>query len=142
VFKDELLEWCEKGYDYIGAPWVRIPPPNKKVIFNLSKFLLGKVGNGGFCIRNVQKFYRSAIFYRPLSWLFPKNEDFFWCLMMPKLNPFFSIPSAAVALRFAFELDPSDCYKKLGDQLPFGCHAWEKYEPEFWSAFIPQATPD
>ena len=21
VFKDELLYWCDKGYDYIGAPW-------------------------------------------------------------------------------------------------------------------------
>ncbi|MFR9592423.1 MAG: DUF5672 family protein, partial [Rikenellaceae bacterium] len=26
VFRDELLEWCDKGYDYIGAPW-----PKKKI---------------------------------------------------------------------------------------------------------------
>ena len=23
VFKDELLEWATKGYDYIGAPWLK-----------------------------------------------------------------------------------------------------------------------
>ena len=22
VFKDELLNWANKGYDYIGAPWL------------------------------------------------------------------------------------------------------------------------
>lgn len=22
IFKDELTKWCEKGYDYIGAPWI------------------------------------------------------------------------------------------------------------------------
>jgi hypothetical protein len=21
-FKDELQEWCDRGYDYIGAPWI------------------------------------------------------------------------------------------------------------------------
>lgn len=26
VFADELLEWCRKGYDYIGAPWLPSKP--------------------------------------------------------------------------------------------------------------------
>ena len=25
VFRDELREWCNKGYDYIGAPWLQRP---------------------------------------------------------------------------------------------------------------------
>ncbi len=25
VFRDELKEWCEKGYDYVGAPWFQKP---------------------------------------------------------------------------------------------------------------------
>lgn len=137
VFRDELLDWCEKGYDYIGAPWVSIPPSGKKTIFNLSKLLFGKVGNGGFCIRNVQKFHRSAVVFRPFSLLFSKNEDFFWCYLVPKLNPSFRIPSAEIAMHFAFELDPEKCFEKTGHQLPFGCHAWEKYNPRFWSSYIP-----
>ena len=32
VFRDELLDWCQKGYDYIGAPWVTMPPMTKKPI--------------------------------------------------------------------------------------------------------------
>ena len=141
VFRDELLEWCEKGYDFIGAPWVSIPASGKKTIFNLSTLLLGKVGNGGFCIRNIRKFYRNAILFRPISALFPKNEDFFWCYIMPKLNPFFKIPTAELALDFAFELDPEKCFERNGKHLPFGCHAWKKYNPQFWSSFIP-AVPE
>ena len=29
VFRDELLDWCNKNYDYIGAPWVK----KKEIIF-------------------------------------------------------------------------------------------------------------
>ncbi|AYN03261.1 DUF5672 family protein [Flavobacterium sp. 140616W15] len=25
VYKDALEEWCQKGYDYIGAPWIATP---------------------------------------------------------------------------------------------------------------------
>jgi hypothetical protein len=136
VFRDELLSWCQKGYDYIGAPWVELPPVSKKPIINLSALLLGKVGNGGFCIRNIKKHYYSALIFRPLSFVFSKNEDFFWCYFMPKLNPFYRIPSATEALPFSFELAPSHCFEQNNQQLPFGCHAWEKYEPEFWKRFF------
>ncbi len=136
VFRDELIDWCSMDYDYIGAPWVTIPASNKKTIFNLSSLLLNKVGNGGFCIRNVAKHYYSALIFRPLSWIFPKNEDFFWCYFMPKINPFYRVPTAEKALLFAFELEPAKCFEKTKQQLPFGCHAWEKYEPEFWEKYI------
>jgi len=26
VFRDELLDWCAKDYDYIGAPWLKQIP--------------------------------------------------------------------------------------------------------------------
>ena len=32
VFRDELKEWCSKGYDYIGAPWLQ----NRYIAFPLS----------------------------------------------------------------------------------------------------------
>jgi len=40
------------------------------------------------------------------------------------------------ALGFAFENVPEELYKLNNDQLPFGCHAYEKYSPEFWAKFI------
>ena len=47
VLKDELIEWCEKGYSYIGSPWLEggeFAQPNS---------LFTGVGNGGFSLRKV-----------------------------------------------------------------------------------------
>lgn len=62
VFKDELAQWCQKGYDYIGASWLSESPPNlfKQAIALWLKLKhpngiayrditrLNAVGNGGF----------------------------------------------------------------------------------------------
>ena len=61
VFKDELLYWCSKDYDYIGAPWIASPDKGIKKLLSLfdskkkkerSKIFY-KVGNGGFSLRKV-----------------------------------------------------------------------------------------
>jgi hypothetical protein len=50
VFSDQLLEWCAKGYDYIGAPWIKSP---------FVPFLESpRVGNGGFSLRRVDGFLK------------------------------------------------------------------------------------
>ena len=48
VFRDDLLHWCDRGWDYIGAPWFEgfdAAAPDAP--------LLG-VGNSGFSLRRVQ----------------------------------------------------------------------------------------
>lgn len=68
------------------------------------------------------------------------NEDYIFSdyaygshYLKPKL------PDEKLAAIFAFELHPSLLYREMGDKLPFGCHAFEKYEYEsFWSSYIPQ----
>lgn len=47
VFRDELEEWCDKGYDYIGAPWVI--RNHKSESYKVMKI----VGNGGFSLRKI-----------------------------------------------------------------------------------------
>lgn len=47
VFKDELVYWCNQGFDYIGAPWFG----QYAIDFSLT---IG-VGNGGFSLRNTKK---------------------------------------------------------------------------------------
>lgn len=49
VFSDQLLQWCEKGYDYIGAPWFHVDVQGANV-----NYVFKAVGNGGFSLRNVQ----------------------------------------------------------------------------------------
>jgi hypothetical protein len=50
VFRDELNDWCEKGFDYIGAPWFTHYSTHEK------GNKLYKVGNGGVSLRKVSAF--------------------------------------------------------------------------------------
>jgi hypothetical protein len=52
VFKNELEYWCKKGYDYIGAPWLRLNTLKTTPVFYDPPI----VGNGGFSLRNVKRF--------------------------------------------------------------------------------------
>lgn len=64
------------------------------------------------------------------------NEDCFWSFRAVRYDPGFRIASAADGLRFSFEVDPKRCYELNGRRLPFGCHAWNKYDREFWEPFL------
>jgi len=44
----------------------------------------------------------------------------------------FTIPLASEAVAFAFEAHPEYLFELNQQQLPFGCHAWQRYNPEFW----------
>ncbi|HYN85820.1 MAG TPA: DUF5672 family protein [Pyrinomonadaceae bacterium] len=64
------------------------------------------------------------------------NEDCFWSFRARSYRPDFRIASPEVALRFAFEVNPARCYELAGRRLPFGCHAWRKYDPAFWEPYL------
>jgi hypothetical protein len=54
VFSDELDFWCRKGYDYIGAPWLRLSKEK-----TMPEFIdPPAVGNGGLSLRNVNSFIK------------------------------------------------------------------------------------
>lgn len=64
------------------------------------------------------------------------NEDFFWSAHAPRFVDNFVVAPAEIALGFAFECAPAWCYERNGRKLPFGCHAWERRDPDFWSPFL------
>jgi len=103
AFRDELDEWCAKGYDYIGAPW--IPKDSYTRLYNRAfvsvrraiNKSLGKpdrsqqyyeVGNGGVCLRKTEVFHKiatadTANIERYISNLGKSsmyNEDIYWSL--------------------------------------------------------------
>lgn len=167
VFKDELEQWCSKGYDFVGAP---LFGRFEDVEFHPDQ---SRVGNGGFSLRRVQAYIdffhgkkrvfktsdiakRIAFWEKPytrwLVWLlmligwrnkpqsvakhWTYNEDDFWSGVLDGSNYELYKPTVSEALGFAFERFPSECYKLTG-KLPFGCHAWEKYQYEtFWKDII------
>ena len=135
VFKNELNEWCNKGYDYIGPPWIHKEwmegfARNLKMPF--LKNYLSVVGNGGFSLRKVRKFY----LFSKINWVIASktnfNEDVFWSNLTRILFPRFKIAKFKDALAFGFEDEPEKCYIMNDKNLPFGCHAWEKNDTNFW----------
>lgn len=160
VFRDELDEWCAKGYDYIGAPWIE---KDKNGVLSMAG-----VGNGGFSLRRIQHFidvlsykgpvrpanqinleaslknnlykflyslgYQNTIsYYKKDSTLY---EDVFLSIFLSNTKLRAKIPDAKTAARFAFEKHPAFLYS-ITQKLPFGCHAWLKYEYDlFWNQYI------
>lgn len=65
-----------------------------------------------------------------------KNEDHFWSDRARHYVPDFKVASVEVGLRFAFEVAPELCYDMNHRQLPFGCHAWPRYDRKFWEPHL------
>ena len=64
------------------------------------------------------------------------SVELFWAYRANHYYPDFKIPSVETALKFAFECVPRYCYELNGKKLPFGCHAWQKYDRTFWEQFM------
>jgi hypothetical protein len=177
VFEDQLNSWCDKGFDYIGAPWFK-----KFDISGKEKEFIEVAGNGGFSLRNVTKIndlmarklsLKQAVTLRNILAKFrikshkniafsikffaeffckthsfgklckfictnttPPHEDYFFAAAFPKIFPEFVVAKPEDSISFSFEAQPENLYKMNGEKLPFGCHAWTKYSPNFWKKFI------
>lgn len=151
IFSDELEAWCDKGYDYVGAPWVRRAIYNLPLVKQLMTLrrrfcgtsdrqrIYGKVGNGGLSLRRVDSHIKGCVEYASTieEYLSHRhhmfNEDVFWATVPTT----FSYPTEAEALRFAFDTNPRYCYRLMGNKLPFGCHSWTKPKMyRFWRNII------
>jgi hypothetical protein len=75
--------------------------------------------------------WRNSLAYFSLCGL---NEDIIFGLLASRVFPGFRVPGPAVAARFSLDANPDFFYRLYiqPDQLPFGCHAWEKSHALFW----------
>jgi hypothetical protein len=157
VLSDELEFWCKKQYSYIGAPWfegytapilplaltsvgnggfsLRRVPDFLKVLSRPRIFkntlMQSWPGNWRSTIYRYLKDYHSFVF-SDTHLNIDVNEDLFWGLFVPARCSFFKVPRAQDAIAFAFEAYPEHLYQLNHHRLPFGCHAWQRYQPEFW----------
>lgn len=126
VFSDSLMKFCDMGYDYIGAPWI-----------NGVKYLKNKdrgvyyVGNGGLSLRKVISFLR-VLDNENIKHI-NIHEDLFWAIHDSEE---FQVAPVDVALKFSIEKHVQKCFRLNSNKIPFGCHAWEKYDFEFWNPFF------
>lgn len=153
VFKDELIFWCQKNLDYIGAPWLRHKYPdvvkalkNSVMAYVHRKFNIKqkntsvptdiqreyKVGNGGLSLRRTQIFYTLTRRFQEkiqeylLHTAANLNEDVFWSIEVNRKKKNLKIPSYKEAVYFAFEVPVDRAFELTNNALPFGCHAWNK----------------
>ena len=75
-------------------------------------------------------------YFVPFSYRTKLNEDFFIAKYAQKLVPDFKFPTPEVAAKFAAECCPRKIYEMNNRFLPFLCHAFRKYDFEFWKDFI------
>ncbi|CAM8656353.1 MFS_GLUT6_8_Class3_like domain containing protein [Burkholderiales bacterium] len=137
IFRSELQTWVDGGFDYIGAPW-----PGGLEFTNLlhaSGFMVDSpyktyIGNGGVSLRNVQSslrllrgFQAEASYWAQLG----NPEDMFFSAYGQLLQGF-RFPNLATAARFSHELAPRSTSQIIRGELPFACHAWERYDKAFW----------
>lgn len=64
------------------------------------------------------------------------NNDFFWSFRATEFLKEFKVASVEQGLRFAFEGGPRICFELSNHQMPFGCHAWAKYDRAFWEPHL------
>ena len=158
IFRDELEQWCDEGYDYVGAPWPMRRkyslPIVKQYLWLRRKFFrrkgrllrqdyFDKVGNGGLSLRKVATFIKGCDTYADTIAEFKQHsgmlyyEDWFWSLVPPD----FHYPTLARALDFSFDIRPERCYELHKNKLPMGCHGWfKKRHIAFWSPIIEENT--
>lgn len=145
VFRDELKAWCAKGYDYIGAPSLHHPeydiiPAASAQDFATALSTHRVVLNGGLSLRRIPAFLRYLKIYNLFYPAWKGNEDMLFCQEATRLKPmklFLKLPEWREALLFSFEKSPAASYELTNRQLPFACHAWERYDAAFWAPFIP-----
>lgn len=128
VFEDMLEYFCGLGYDYIGAPWI-----NGYFFYKDIDHVIWEVGNGGFSLRKVDSILRLLEKQENILQNGKTNEDIFFSSAID--SDFFVAPKE-VALQFSIETEVRKCMKLNGGKLPFGSHAWSRYDFAFWKPHI------
>lgn len=137
IFSDSLNYWIDERYDYIGAPWpsgIDFPFSILTPSFPSTYSVRPTVGNGGLSLRRIssirkilEKYAAQAAVWRNVG----NPEDVFLGMALVLL-PGARLPNLITAASFSIETNPSFFLPLLEGAIPFGCHAFDRYEPSFW----------
>jgi hypothetical protein len=86
-----------------------------------------------------KKFLKHLSIFNNARWelaSYEGNDDKFFANRATYYYPEFKIAPVETALRFAFECVPQYCFKRNNYTLPFGCHAWHRYDRGFWEPYL------
>ncbi len=145
LFEDNIKKWCDKDYDYIGAPIIAQNPD-----WSLAKKGIPQVGNGGLSLRKVKVFYdltdpkgEFMTYYKITDEQLKeiKYEDVWFCdYIWTRYD--FNIPSWLESSQFALDMNINYWYNTLNIKyFPMGCHAWPKNIRD-WADKFTDLTPE
>jgi len=137
VLKPELHLWLGKPYDYIGAPWPKgysCTIHTKQVPIDGGVNCITFVGNGGLSLRRNKACINLIREFSDVScnWhTYGHAEDLFFAFT-GTLSLNFLMPNIMTAATFSHDIDPLYLQQLIHHQIPFGVHAWGKYNRSFW----------
>lgn len=158
AISNELEKWCSLKYSYIGAPWfdgfTHPTKPLQLIGVGNGGFSLRRVQDFIDCLQE-NSYLPNSLAKKPnkaldiagslrfikhhylFAWSMGPfqtkiNEDVFWGLLIPKRYPQFKVAPIDKAYEFAFDAEPRYLFELNHQKLPFGCHAWERYDRDFW----------
>ena len=122
VFRDELQEWCDKGYDYIGGLEFDVP----NMMYNRLFY------NGGVSLRKISAMLKyikknSDEFLRDRYW----DDRYF----SRNYNNVLNTAPGYEAVLFCLDQFPSQFYSETR-KIPCFAHAWKRYNYDFWKQVI------
>ncbi len=158
LLRDELDHWCTQPYDYIGAPWLYWDESEGCAKFGggangglslcnldamrrvtsswkrwhswrhvMGDLVAGAKGDRFKFRRGMVAAYPGGLL-RGAHRLYSTGWDIFWTTVVPPLQPDFRKAPPEVCVHFFWELASYICYEITKHQLPFGLHAWPKYD--------------
>ena len=135
VFSDRLKEFCNKGYDYIGAPVGKLAP--------FWHAIGAAVGNGGFSLRRIPSVIRVLDDFdditkdTPFFPFFTLEEDLFFAYCGRRDDVDFTVADFDAAIEFSVQENVRHVYDRVKKGWrPFGCHGWNKIDYPFWNSII------
>ncbi len=169
VFRDELEEWCAEEIDYIGACWYpnliqkyeHMDWPYARIGCGNGGFSLRRIETFLNHLQNRKPIDRQMIdtiaqnnaagaklierywlHLDPANFMNHEslNEDVYFGIFASILDRKFRVALPEMGDRFSFEYAPQWLFKKNGEHMPFGCHAWYKFPDslDFWTPYLVQ----
>jgi len=86
VFSDQLTQWCEMDFDFIGPPWIK----HEEAPYAGNPTYEGRVGNGGFSLRKIESFLK--VIYSPRYYIKPATYWKTYYASKPKHIQYLNLP--------------------------------------------------